>query len=1200
MTYSCNVSEKRSVRFNLVEETIEFEQPSEMIIPDWSTEDQVVEAEVEVEGEPDDDSFGVMVQGRDSLTKMRRLSLMQETLEPYSLSQDLDANVMEQIHEDYLEDDIEAVREPTPVLYLEETPDDRLEEEMVESQQSSTSSFETPSVTTLSSMLKKILDDFSNGKLTSQQVRKLVKVATEIIEGASGFVFVPSSPRDSQSTRSTGSSTMADLIVQHTLNKVQGDLFRKYGPELNQPITMAHHHASVNTLASIIVNKALTLAAGAIMKLANEVGVETDDAMKEDESRRASVPKLPQISPKSSDHALRSRATPERSSSYISDVSALSGTSSYIQDVLERVADELKTSPVDAATIPFVPVTAKSTTNDFIEGMLRRIVAKMQPVENATSSVQSLAATSTSSGALTDVVLGTLEHVVKELQLQAREPSETSQYIASVLNRAAEEIREQSVPEPEIRRTISGSSTDSQASAMSDYIRSTLATACQEVEEEYQSNRAAKSATSLFAEELVCDTLNQCLHRVRNGTISQDELSNLAAAILEAHVSCSNRDELAPFEETLLRSAGGSSTISSRTSGLMDQLIADTLAKIQESIVSGKMSGSDIGNLASKINKMKDGSSEESSPRSDNSSNEADAIVQNTIFKVLNDIKEEMEPQAPLKIDHKPPESEESKEAVLCVEETLQCIVSDLTHGNKSISVKEPDQEKSQSEDELGEVGFQPTVNGTPVDIDKQVLNETLLSISARHPETAEPNEASGRNSFLNLVNPEVTNIPVIDPSSQESVKNSLLCLSSKTLQLKNSALVSQIPPAVRLKSPEDSIPRLRSRVLSEMIPRSVRDVFVPEENEEESDESVDSDEGRVVAIYDNECSQDMPPARSQVGAKQKSSTTSAKVPPLPALESPGKRRSTGSMKATSSSTLSQKAMSSSSKISSRGSTSSVNKTKETSVKSRSSIQRLVSPKPSKVSAVYGSPSPTTSKSKSSPSRKSSQEKLKTTISCSRKPSEEKGVTTSNTIVHPQPSQETNSPRCSNPLFHPRKASMDNISMSNVEVTGSDSILETDVMYLALGGKPSDLDKNDNKTDAITSSSPDVSKPSSKKSSDRSGKSVYGRTVEMTSSGSYQRLKSKESLTKKDSARSKTRSSHKTMDMTPRPSSAFGKTNEKILSKRSSLGKSRESVSSLTRSKDKIDGTDSKTQLPSQDGSQDATTSLSKENTSTT
>lgn len=180
--------------------------------------------------------------------------------------------------------------------------------------------------------------------------------------------------------------------------------------------------------------------------------------------------------------------------------------------------------------------------------------------------------------------------------------------------------------------------------------------------------------------------------------------------------------------------------------------------------------------------------------------------------------------------------------------DTLQALPQNQADDSNNSVSGQNDVEENESP-----AGFQPTVNGDTVDIDPDVLNESLIAISARNPLYSAPQDATERNSFLSLVKPEISAIKMIDKTSIDSVRKSLLTMSSKSLALKGSILMAQ-------KTDESSVSQIKgskgkvTKSKSQIMRSHVQNLDLSEEEEYDDVDTLseDSDEGMLVGTWEN------------------------------------------------------------------------------------------------------------------------------------------------------------------------------------------------------------------------------------------------------------------------------------------------------------------------------------------------------------
>lgn len=949
----------RTVRFQLTPETIEFPESYEEEF--YLDENEAVfdtrrESVGDEDGGIDSDIF-VSVQGRDSLTKLRRnsatdssnndLALFQAGLKEsmasgtyasYStftsgitLTTDRTRGLSNEslsIHADdeYEDDDF------SPYSYTSVATAPRPQTSEVDVHLPCTSGQNDPIEpanrpspplpTSFSSMLHEMRFAYEKGVLSNAQIQTFMTYGMQMIQNAQAYVRNPPSPTP---TCSTNTSIMADEAVRGALQRVQQDLFQQYGPTFGQDESLARQYASANALATIIAEKALGFAANSVLKFTKQMIASTEEVDKTP-SKVVEPSKVIDCATVASELKVES----------ISTLSTASFTSSeYIHDILGRVVKDIQNDLQNAPQTGLMQKDSnqtQSTAMNFIDDMLSRVADNTK--ETLQNSLKTSNDVATDSG-LTDLVLCTLDEVIQSInnETSSSSNSDTAHLIRDIINQAADEIKANVTstqwPLKYVGQVVSK---DSLASILSDVVRRTLSTACHEIENEYGLS-SYQSTTSIFCQELVNDTLQDCIENVRNGSLSPKEIGELAAAMVSSQ-QANSEDGQSQVQNNGSSTSLGQSSL--RTSCLLDELISETLAKVTQLINEGKISTTDVSAMAETLCHGKI-PSQKTSPRSSNSRTStqmAEVAVNDKLAEVVNSIVKEygrMSKPSEVPVKANDPTTEESLEAMEIVQSALANVAASsrpfsnlsnstaqATAGSTTAdSLRSPKNSQVRADvssshdlsqeslldrfltssiesvrqhlnnngetkvatdqEPLDELQLQPVLGGAPVDLDPAVVNASLLAISARDPLNSSPSEATPRNSFLSLTRPDISNVKVINHQTAETISKSLISISSKNLTeiIKNSVplIHTQGPMSVPFIS---SIPRIRST----MIRSTVHNITMEEEPEEDSDNDSDSgDEGQFMGA--SECQPEfgnslMTPNMNSVPSSTKQRKTSA------------------------------------------------------------------------------------------------------------------------------------------------------------------------------------------------------------------------------------------------------------------------------------------------------------------------------------
>lgn len=568
------------------------------------------------------DRFRQRIDGHDSLTKLRKASLNNVNTDCYNSMTMIGKNAV--IPPSVSVDSINMTREvsftsldqnsvandiqlPSPnyegMVSVSNASVNKLRE-MSMSMQPNQDRVPTPPLpSNLSGMLNKILTDYKQGHLNSTQVHKLMNVAGEIINSASGYATKTSDSRCPTAI----ASTVANKIVQNALQRVHKDLFGTQEPGYQQDESLA----SAVALSDIIVERALSMATKAVLSYADEITKS---------ERSSSVPKLPDIHTPDDDLGTNQSQFYASNSSLRSDVSC---SSSYIHGLLGRVISDTPQGFDDGN---------KTAINKVISGTSIRSSAGMN--------------SKTADCSQADMGRKDLEQAVKSMSSETIESTDTDVFIREALNQAMGGVEFQttrgksaanmtskasndsrgSVLSDVSRQTLTVNdqhlqpnvSNDSLTSVLSDVVRQTLSVACKEIDQKFGSR--INSASSSLAEELVKDALHGVLNDVMNGSMTVEDISSLSSAILTAHenVALSRSHSQASEGKSMTGSVPITRKPSSKTSGLMEQLIQETLSRSQSMI-------HDVDEIDERMD------TDNSSLYSFNSSQAAAALVNSTI-----------------------------------------------------------------------------------------------------------------------------------------------------------------------------------------------------------------------------------------------------------------------------------------------------------------------------------------------------------------------------------------------------------------------------------------------------------------------------------------------------------------------------------------------------------------------------------------
>lgn len=1061
-----------------------------------------------------------------------------------------------------------------------------------------------------SSMLHDMRSAYEKGVLSNEQITNFMTFGMQMIQNAQSFVRSPPSPTP---TCSTNTSIMADEAVRGALQRVQQDLFEKYGPGFGQDESLARQYASANALANIIAEKALGFAANSVLKFTKDMLASTQEVDKNKAVDCSTV------------------ANELKSNSFTS--SNTSGCASdYVHDILERVVQDIQ---IDLKNAPLPPIGQKfssetqSTNLSFIDNMLSRVAEDTR--ETLQNSLTPPETTTIDSG-LTDLVLGTLEGVIQSIKNETSSTdSDTAHFIRDIINQAAADIKTNNTSTQwPMKYADKILSQDSLASLLSDVVRRTLSTACHEIDEEY--GNTYKSATSIFCQELVNDTIQNCIENVRNGSISPGEVGTLAAAIMAAQQEGSEdgRSQVPNGSSTSLGQA------SLKTSCLLDELINETLAKVTNYIKEGKISNIEIANMADSLGQKID--SQKSSPRSEyskTSTQMAHIFVEDRIKAALDEAVKAIN-STPIQFVPTPtdgPTTEESLEAMEIVQRALDSVVASsrpfsshsntTAHATIGSKISSPNPSKdvytidmsassvkaskeslldrflnnslqsvsrnlteaetnriSGEQEPIDELQLQPVLDGVPVDLDPTVVNESLLAISARDPLNSTPSEATQRNSFLNLTRPEIGSVKQIDHKSAETISRSLISMSSKNLAteiVKNSVPKIELGGPIMASLPTSSIPKIRSQMIRSQV-HTIRMEEEPEEDSEDED-SDNSDEGQFVGA--SEFGTSLSPDFKSVVCKPKKPPTPepVQVPVTPSRSKPTpptsskcsmERQSKKDIDSTKTATpkTSRDSMRRQSLETSATNTSaskeSVKRTSNTHITnsarvSRESLRRSITDIANKTSPLVSRESlrrSSTSGAKVSP-RSSTKiaSKYNTQSSYSRLPSQK------SSLDKRSPSSKSMQVPIKSKEKLPSTHSLKNNSTISASVIPVDEVAQaksqTSSRLLMLPRKSSPEVFIHDETTPKTKDGSTLSLPQIHSNTNNSRESLAqassGKTIEMISSGHHSKP-SKEKVASSESVATNSKQSHKNMDqLTPRPSSAFSKkSSNQIASKTSS------------------------------------------------
>ncbi len=522
-----------------------------------------------------------------------------------------------------------------------------------------------------------------------------------------------------------------------------------------------------------------------------------------------------------------------------------------------------------------------SSISAFVEKTLKSIKAEQETIRSKQSLLDRKPSSHDKVNAL---VNNTLETVVLELQ-QCKEPSETELLIQCVIKAASAAI----AGDLDMQQTPAGNSSSPlkrKASADSTlaFIQDTLHHILKEIDdnEELLGIATARSSSSRFAEEIVKQTLIGCIKQVRSDELTNSELTKVAMAIISSHDVIALREpkftsKLVRSLESVVNTPSPQPQTSAKqrqysiveapfqpidlvhctNSNLVDVLIMDTLQKVYQSLKDGTMSVNDVERLADEIRLVSGQSLNKTTSSTDNVSNDAADMVQQVLSLVISNLQ-----KSPMVSDSdaKSCSSIASADVYCMIDTVLAKVMAQMKKEKmeKAMAAKYEEENKQaeritderpeqaleshtlQGETQEPDVALVPTLDGKPLDIDPQVIKESLIAISASNPISSTPHKATDRNSFFDLSHPDMSRVSTINTSSGSAkISDQLVALSSKSLALSQSQL-SKV--GVNLRKP--------SRAMSERISSVTYTKIAEQEDltESESSGSDDADD-RLLSV---------------------------------------------------------------------------------------------------------------------------------------------------------------------------------------------------------------------------------------------------------------------------------------------------------------------------------------------------------------
>ena len=220
-----------------------------------------------------------------------------------------------------------------------------------------------------------------------------------------------------------------------------------------------------------------------------------------------------------------------------------------------------------------------------------------------------------------ELVWTVLRRTAKEVESEimkanpTKEPSQMSTFVKHVLSQAAQELVSRASGRwVDWSRNQSQQQVDSAASDISYFVQYTISKVLRDMEEEglipVTDKQSPKSASSLFVENLVDITLQQCLDELNEELLPKTDLVSVAAAIIESHQELKTSSSVDKHSAFLTKSLSNTyqeeKDVTKQSSMLVEAFVKETLNKVLTDLKGGKMSMEEVHVLALAFSKISD------------------------------------------------------------------------------------------------------------------------------------------------------------------------------------------------------------------------------------------------------------------------------------------------------------------------------------------------------------------------------------------------------------------------------------------------------------------------------------------------------------------------------------------------------------------------------------------------------------------
>ena len=447
-----------------------------------------------------------------------------------------------------------------------------------------------------------------------------------------------------------------------------------------------------------------------------------------------------------------------------------SSTSLFIDDLLCKVTNETTASEPNLSWQETFDVHRRESSASLISIFIRDTLSKVLNEIEKECHTEEPSTTSATSLFAQEIVRATLKKCVSAVHQEMLPGKKLSELTAAIIN-SQQRNEDRSIELGSSYQLLRGKSQDlDQSESFGEF------------------ELLQKSISMTLAENLVKTTLQKARQFLQQGTMSAEQvvqnLNNMSAStghVAELHIdgedvpaaSCSSEQAMAYVSAAIDKAIQDVSATS------LDDTEDTLLPEVFKSATALEVSNFIQSTLANAIRQLCQGLTLTDDPEIEPTVNELqkslEAVAQqNDEGALLEDYSkdEDVIPRNMTPAEQEDMESENhtQKEKSIPSSESVQYIVD----------TQAPETTDSEEEDE---VLLQPFYRGKPVEVDPEVARKALGAISVKNlEEMDDPSQALPRNSFRNLVCPEVSSVTGLDTSSETSTRSQLERASKGTL----------------------------------------------------------------------------------------------------------------------------------------------------------------------------------------------------------------------------------------------------------------------------------------------------------------------------------------------------------------------------------------------------------------------------------